>query len=71
VTQSSSHFEPDSPRGFTLVAWVWLRSSLLTPFLLARTSLPSTFLILGIGSAAIILVLAQFLRAPAPRSEKG
>ena len=36
----------------------------LTQFLLAKTSIPTTFLILGIGSAVIILILAQFLTDP-------
>lgn len=36
----------------------------LTQFLLARNGIPRTFLILGIGSAVAIVILAQFLTAP-------
>jgi len=36
----------------------------LTQFLLARTSIASTFLILGVGSAVLIIILAQFLTDP-------
>jgi len=36
----------------------------LTQFLLARTGIARTFLILGIGSAVAILILAQFLTNP-------